>query len=114
MCSESPPPGPATETTVRCFRRLQDEPCTTRRGVWLMTRPSGYRGIFFHGDREEAQGPRYTVEELGQWSQQQGGGFLDVQEISPEAALAELESWPAARAEAIVIFKRHPKDDSEG
>ena len=98
----------AIATTVRCFRRLHDEVREGRRGVWLMTRPTGSRGIFFHGDREEAQAPRYTVEELERLEAAQGKDWFQVQEIPPDAALDELASWPAARAEAMNIFARHP------
>ena len=93
-------------TTVRCFRRLHYDQCGDRHGVWLMT--ESRCGVFYHGDREESQTPRYTVEELAKWSEMQGDGFLDIQEISPEGALVELASWPAARDEAIGIFLRHP------
>ncbi len=100
---ESSPSGrTACWTSVRCFRRLQDEPCNKRRGIWLMTEESGRRGVFFHGDREEVQGPRYTVEELAS-----GSVGFEVQEITPEATLIELSSWPAAQRDAVSIFEKH-------
>ena len=90
------------QTTVRCFRRLlQDEPCTTRRGVWLMTGP--HRGVFFHGSRKECETPRYTLAELAG-----DGTDFDVDEITPEGALKELASFPAAQIQAEIIFARHP------
>ena len=94
-----------SSTTVRCFRHLFDDQCDGRHGVWLMT--ESRRGVFYHGDREESQTPRYTLDELSEWSEMQGEGFLDVQEIPPEVALAELASWPAAHDEAMGIFLRH-------
>jgi len=92
-------------TTVRCFRRLREEIEDKRRGVWLMT--SNNRGVFFHGDREEAQVPRFTLEELETMSKEHDAFGAD--EIPPEGALKELEDWPEARDEAMRIFRRHPK-----
>ena len=105
---ERPDDEPAIRTTVRCFRRLREGEEQERRGIWLMTRPSGPRGVFFHGDREEAQPSRYNVGTLTKWARE-GGGPLHVEEIPPEDALIELESWSAAREDAIAIFERHPK-----
>lgn len=96
------------QTTVRCFRRVRDDGEPGRCGIWLMTRPSGYRGVFYHGDDEYRQAPRYTVEELSEWAKT-GKGFLQVVEITPEEALAELKSWPEAQKDAIAVFERHPK-----
>ncbi len=94
------------KTTVRCFRRLKDKPHTTRCGIWLMTGPR--RGAFFHGDREEVQTPQYSIKQL-----ETNKGLFQIQEISPEEAINELESWPRAQEEAIVIFKRHSRQGKE-
>jgi hypothetical protein len=68
-----------------------------------------HRGIFFHGDREESQTPRYSLTELENMTQEPcpGQGYPDVQEIPPEAALHELKSWPEAVELAKRVFQRH-------
>lgn len=90
---------------VRCFRRRENG--TLRHGIWVMTRKIGSRGLFVHGDRNEIQAPRYTVEELGSWV---NGGFIDVDEITPAEVLAELLSWPEAADEVQQCFDRHPME----
>jgi hypothetical protein len=96
------------ESSARCFRRLRDDGDEGKRcGLWVMTRESGRRGAFFHGDREEIQAPRYTVEELGEWAAK--GGFLPVEELAPREALEELDSWPEGRDQLRKILERHPK-----
>lgn len=97
------------EITARCFVRLRDEheeKPSKRRGVWIMTRYTGSRGMFFHGDREETQAPRYTIEELSKWSVE-GNGFIPVKEITPQELLDELASWPEGKRAATSILKRH-------
>ena len=61
--------------------------------------------MFFHGDRHEAQAPRYTVEELDKWSKE--GGFLEVVELSPQEAVNELAWCPEGQQQAIKILQRH-------
>lgn len=89
--------------TARCFARVRED--AGPRGLWIMTRESGYRGMFFHGDRHEAQEPRYTVEELDKWSKE--GGFLAVVELTPQEAVAELAWWPEGQQQAVNILQRH-------
>jgi hypothetical protein len=90
------------ETTVRCFRRKNKG--KLRRGVWLMTRPDGFRGMFVHGDRDDVQAPEWSVEQLA------GGATpFEVEEITPEEAVAELAGWPDAVRAALAAFERHPK-----
>lgn len=62
-----------------------------------------HRGIFFHGEREECQGPRWSLSELSA-----GVPLFIVEEITPEGCLIELESWPEAVEQARKIFERHP------
>ena len=88
------------KTSVHCFKRIRDD--GARCGVWLLNPDDG---IFFHGDREEAQVPIYDLEQLATWAE--GDGFLPVEKIKPEQAIAELESWPAAQRAAREIFTRH-------
>lgn len=92
---------------VRCFRRRGelDEEMLKRHALWVMTRESGYRGIFFHGSRDEHQPPRYSIEDLKRWCSP--GGFLDLIEITPDEALAVLEGWPEAQRDLCRIFDRH-------
>lgn len=89
--------------TARCFKRLRDD--DGRCGIWIMTRPTGRRGAFFHGDHDEIQGPRYTIEELSKWATE--GGFLEVEEITGGEVLEELASWPLGQREAEIILRRH-------
>lgn len=100
MPSEQEPP------EVRCFAR-NNEP-GKRRGIWVMTQPTGYRGAFFHGDRCEVQAPRYTVEELSEWAAR-GGAIFAVEELSLREAMEELErgGWPEAAADVVAICGRH-------
>lgn len=86
---------------VRCFRRLPKG--ELRHGIWIMTRDSGARGAFFHGDRNEIQAPKWTVEEL-----MAPGTFCEP--ISQDEALAELANWPDAVTNAKAIFERHRND----
>ena len=59
------------------------------------------RGCFFHGDREETQAPAWTV-----------GDLQDKHErITPEQAIEELATWPAAQEQAMEIFNRYPAED---
>ena len=93
------------ETSVRCFRKV--EKGGVRRGLWLMTRPSGARGVFFHGDHCEIQAPACRLEDF-----ESGDTPWHTEEITPEEALAELEpSWPEAAEQAREIFERHPMDE---
>lgn len=98
------------DTTVRCFRRLKEEPLKTgdRRGIWLMT--GERRGAFFHGDRHEVQPPHYDLSDL----EQMAGPPFNIQEISPSDALRELAGWPEAQRDAKRIFARHSRCDSYG
>ena len=99
------------KSAVRCFRRLGDG--NGRAGIWVMTRPSGYRGAFFHGDRCEIQVPRYTVEELGEFSSEAGGSDF-CEEITPDEVVETLdETWFAAAREAENIFARHPVEEEQ-
>jgi hypothetical protein len=89
---------------VRCFKRC--ERGKLRHGVWVMTRPSGARGMYVHGDRNEIQAPAYTVETL----QQMNGDF--VEEITTDEALQLVESWPDAHSSVLAAFERHVIEDS--
>ncbi len=88
---------------VRCFRRTP--PGKLRPGIWVMTRESGHHGLFIHGTRNEFQAPRYSVEELTRWSTE--GGFLPVEEITPDDVLHELEDWAEAQIELRAVFERY-------
>ena len=101
---EPPRPPDAGCYDVRCFRR--DGKGKLRSGLWLMTRPKGRRGAFFHGERDEIQTPHYTLEELSDWSTRPDG-FIRVQEITPAELLAELENWPRGLEMAQDIIDRH-------
>lgn len=94
-------------TEVRCFRRLQESPAKERRGIWLMTGEK--RGIFFHGDREEAQSPCWTISDLKHEERNFNGdlGTIPIQEIACDDALLELKSWPEAQQQAKKIIARH-------
>lgn len=92
-------------TDCRCFRRIRDDGDPKRCGVWVMTRPTGRRGVFFHGDKEDIQAPLYSVEELDRMATR--GGFLPVEEITEEEALKELESCPGGQEEMRRVFARH-------
>lgn len=83
-------------TTVRCFRRPRDD--GKRCGIWLMVGEK--RGVFFHGDREEVQGPLLSVSDMEQ-------AIEFCEEITPEEALKELESWSEAQVSAKRMFERH-------
>jgi len=94
-------------TAVRCFRRPREG---GRRGIWLMT--GSRRGVFFHGNREEAQTPEYTISELERMVEDvDGKDWFHVEEITPEETIEELESWPEAQRDAMRIFGRHPKEE---
>ena len=84
-------------TSVRCFRANRND--GGRCGVWIYTRPSGFRGVFFHGGREETQAPRYAVQDMPVFDHQE--------EITPEEAIQELRTWPEAQKEALEIINRH-------
>ncbi len=91
---------------VRCFAtNIKGKKANSRRGVWIMTRPTGPRGMFFHGDRCEIQPPDWTVEQLIAMSAGENNLFV---EISPRDVLAELDKgWPEAKQQAYLIFARH-------
>lgn len=94
-------------TTVRCFRRKDKG--TLRRGIWAMTGGvDSCRGMFIHGNCAEIQGPDYTMAELIR-AGTEGGALLDIEEITPEEALAEVANWPAGQDELRAAFARHPK-----
>lgn len=103
--------GNINATTVRCFRRIPGG--KLRHGVWLMTQPVGYRGMFVHGDKDEVEPPQFTVEQLAEGDMKAWKRLTDlfrVEEITPEQALAELASWPEAATAAQACFARHPSD----
>lgn len=65
-----------------------------------MTRPTGYRGAFFHGSRDEVQSPRLDVEDLAK-----NKNFCV--EITPREALKELKDWPDGLDYLRSILRRH-------
>ena len=72
------------------------------------------RGIFFHGDREESQAPRWTISDLKHEERDfknRKDWTISIQEISCDDALRELTSWPAAREQAKEIIARHKTQD---
>ena len=73
-----------------------------------MADSDGGRGVFFHGDREETQPPRYTTLELEEMNGLQGQEWFHVAEITPEEALYELNSWPAGQDHAMKVFEMYP------
>ena len=97
-------------TTVRCFATEESARRTKRRGVWLMTQPIGSRGAFYHGRREEIQAPRYTIEELDEWSNGGTDPLIPIVAITPEEALAEMDKgWPEAKEHMQQVFDRYRK-----
>ena len=89
--------------SARVFKRLRED--DNRPGIWIMTRESGSRGAFFHGDHDDIEAPQYTVEELIAWGTK--GGFLPVEEITGPEALELLSSWPQGKQAAKEILLRH-------
>ncbi len=89
---------------MRFFRRPRASVLgELRHGVWAM---EGNRiGLFFHGDRNEMQASRYVGSELAAWTKP--GGFIDVEEISPQEALYELFNWPEGQAQLVRMFNAH-------
>ena len=86
---------------VRCFRSKRQDGSVKRRALWVMTRPSGCRGIFFHGDRTEVEAPVYTVCELEKMTK------FGIEEVTSREALAELADWPEGRRSLQKILDRH-------
>ena len=89
-----------TEYDVRCFRRRDKG--DLRHGVWVMTGEA--RGIFFHGDRNSIDAPKWTIFDL-----ENGSFFISVDEITPQQVLDELTDWPEATREVQRCFDRHKK-----
>lgn len=83
---------------VECFRTLNVG--RFRYGVWVMTRKTGSRGMFVHGDRCEVQAPHWTVEELRD-------GEAEAVPISCEQALKIVSNWPEVQTEMQKCFDRH-------
>jgi len=94
-----------TEKKIRCFRRVLLH-CEDRPGVWVMA--SERVGTFFHGTKEEAQRPRYTISELVDLMGPQEVWF-QVEEISPQQALEQIKHWPLGQEEMQKIFNNHMK-----
>lgn len=90
-------------TRVRCFRRCGQG--GLRAGVWCME-PDDDKGVFIHGSKNECQPPQYSLQQLSRWSQNPGLAFIRVLEISPRAALRELEGFPEARTAIVEMFKK--------
>lgn len=93
-------------TKLRCFRRVRDvekNPC--RHGMWVMDRRN--TGVFFHGDHDEIQAPRYTVDELETLSSNDGTDWFKTEEISPQQVLSELEGWPYAQSVMHRLIAAH-------
>lgn len=90
----SRPPGcEAVESSIRFFKRMDKG--KKRHGIWIMDTSKKQRGEFIHGDRDEMQGPRYSLAELSKWSAE--GGPISVMEISKREAVEELGgTWPEA------------------
>ena len=95
--------GSELRSTLRCFKRK--EKGEFRHGIWLML--EGRRGEFFHGERDETQAPRHTLDELVKWSET-GKGFLNVEEISLKQVLFELGTWLEGRRLALKLFREYP------
>lgn len=68
-----------------------------------------HRGMFFHGDRDEFQCPRYSVQELEEMVNDKEVWFA-VEEISPEQVLEELKGWSDGLRAAKKIIDRHLND----
>ncbi len=92
---------------VRCFRRKVKG--KQRYGIWVMTRPKGFRGVFIHGDDNAFYPPDWTVETLARVSREgkRTPIDIDVEAITPEDVLADLSDWPEGRAEIQSVFDRH-------
>ena len=87
-------------TSARCFKRPdQDE---EMEDYWIMTHPTGSRGIFFRRELEIIEPPGFTVEQL---EAGEAGGSI---EVSPEEVLAALEDWSDGYEHATQVFARHP------
>ena len=82
-------------TILRFFLRPRDEP-NARRGLWVM-HPDG-RGDFYHGDRDEMQGSRWSLEQL----------VANGWEASRDDALANLSTWPEAATHLRKMIDRFP------
>lgn len=98
-------------TIVRCFKRLDKG--DLRHGVWIFTEPNGprlHRGAFIHGDRNEVQPPDYTVTDMESMAMCPEAAFIQVKEITPEEALAEIENWPEGQEAMQAAFDRHPAE----
>lgn len=99
MSPENTPARPA-----RFFKRISKG--SFHHGIWAMTRMAGRRGAFFHGDRDEIQASHFTIQELSKWVEK-GGGWMAVEEITSEEAIAELADWPEGQQQLREIAKRH-------
>lgn len=89
------------KTSARCFKRPEQD--ADMEGYWIMTHPTGSRGVFYRRDFELIEIPGYTVEQL---TAGEAGGSV---EVSPEEVLKALEDWPEARQHALQVFARHPE-----
>ena len=93
---------------ARCFAsREKFHPEYPRRDLWIFTRRSGSRGVYFHGSREEIESPSYELQEMETGTIRGCITNFSVVEIIPEELLAELECWPAAQRQAREILVRH-------
>lgn len=79
-------------TRMRCFRR--NDKGILRHGLWAMTEEAC--GLFFHGDRDEIQTPRFTIKTLASFRNNGNQVWFEVTEITPSEALEELCDWPMA------------------
>jgi len=99
-------------TDVRCFKR-SDATGSLRPGIWIMTRPTGRRGMFIHGDRNEIQSPGYLVEELSEWSRIDEPG-IEVEEITPDDVIELFgDTWDEGVKQVKEVFERHRTDKVE-
>lgn len=67
-------------------------------------------GVFFHGDKDEAQAPAYDIETLVKMQTVESEWDIGVVEITPAAALAELQSWPEAKEGLRKILEKWPRE----
>jgi len=90
---------------LRCFRTASKG--EKRYGLWIYTKER--RGVFYHGDRNEVQAPKWNVGDVVKRFPDGAEGV----EICPRRLLMLLRDWPKAVADAKATFERH-KNDKEG
>ena len=88
-------------TSVRVFRYGYRFPGCPRKQMWAMW--SEGQGIYFDDLNKITLQSAFTISELRQSSERE--------ELTPEAALAELASWPEGQAELRRIFAEWPASE---